>query len=267
MMSYQRSEEHIKNAENARKLALIAAKQAKINRIEEYYKDPSKCHMCKNTICYEKKNTKFCTKSCAAKFNNIGRTKSKESKKKTSESVKEFFKTHDNPRKGIKLPDNLIKKYKITCKVCNSIIEVTHKKKEWKTCGKSECKIQASIYDRSYRNKHRKNVKYFCKELDKEITLESSWEVKLAEWLDTQNLRWTRPKHIKWVDSTGKLRYYFPDFYLIDHNVYLDPKNPYCMKLDQEKLSKIISDGHKIYYGDLQKVKQEIIEYLNKDLT
>lgn len=90
--------------------------------------------------------------------------------------------------------------------------------------------------------------------------LESSWEVKVAEKLDQLKIKWIRPKPLKWVDN-NKTRYYFPDFYLPDYNLYLDPKNPYCMDKDIKKM-KYFEDKINIVYGDIYKVL-EIINNLN----
>ena len=44
---------------------------------------------------------------------------------------------------------------------------------------------------------------------------DSNWEVLFATWLDQQSIIFTRPTtHIQWIDSTGKSRKYFPDFYI-----------------------------------------------------
>jgi len=53
--------------------------------------------------------------------------------------------------------------------------------------------------------------------------LESFNELIVANELDRNHIRWTRPS--KFTLSSGKT--YEPDFYLIDHQVYLDPKAKY----------------------------------------
>jgi hypothetical protein len=69
---------------------------------------------------------------------------------------------------------------------------------------------------------------------------DSKWEVELATLLDKRNISWVVPRQsISWVDSTGKKRKYFPDFFLPDYNVYLDPKNPIVIKIQQEKLNAV----------------------------
>ena len=70
----------------------------------------------------------------------------------------------------------------------------------------------------------------------KGVLLDSSWELAMAERLDELGIQWIRPKPVKWVDSDGKTRHYFPDFYLPEHNLYLDPKNPQAYKVQKSKI-------------------------------
>ena len=72
------------------------------------------------------------------------------------------------------------------------------------------------------------------------VLLDSSWELALAKRLDELKIQWTRPKPLPWADSQGKLHHYFPDFYLPDSNVYLDPKNPAAIESQKEKLGIIL---------------------------
>ncbi len=89
-------------------------------------------------------------------------------------------------------------------------------------------------------SKHRRLVKstreYKCVD-GSMVLLDSSWEEHLAYRLDSLNIKWCRPKNpIKWIDQKGKIRNYFPDFYLEDYDLYLDPKNPYAFISQQEKV-------------------------------
>ena len=68
----------------------------------------------------------------------------------------------------------------------------------------------------------------------KEIWFDSSWEVRVAKSLDENKIKWERPRNgFIWNDEGNK---YYPDFYLIDHDVYLDPKNAYLQKIDKQKI-------------------------------
>lgn len=66
------------------------------------------------------------------------------------------------------------------------------------------------------------------------IWFDSTWEVRVAKSLDENNIKWERPKiGFQWTDEGRK---YYPDFYLPDYNVYLDPKNPYLQQQDKQKI-------------------------------
>lgn len=68
------------------------------------------------------------------------------------------------------------------------------------------------------------------------VKFDSSWEVRLAKKLDADNIKWTRPDPLVYVDKLGLNRHYFPDFYLPDYNLYLDPKNPQAFKVQKDKI-------------------------------
>ena len=92
--------------------------------------------------------------------------------------------------------------------------------------------------------------------------MDSRWEVEIAKWMDAEGIRWDRSKKrhmFRWVDGCGDERKYFPDFYLPDFDVYLDPKNDYYLQRDLPKL-KYVMDAHKvkIFYGRVDAIKTEI---------
>ncbi len=92
--------------------------------------------------------------------------------------------------------------------------------------------------------------------------MDSSWEVELARWMDVEGIKWDRSKKhhmFWWTDSNGNKRRYYPDFYLPDYNVYLDPKNKYRMGLDKSKMAAVIKEnGIKLFWGLLENVKKEV---------
>lgn len=73
------------------------------------------------------------------------------------------------------------------------------------------------------------------------VCLQSTYELECAKILDRLKINWIRPKSIKY-DTT---RRYFPDFYLVDYDIYLDPKNDFLARKDQEKIQKV-SDQNNI---------------------
>lgn len=83
---------------------------------------------------------------------------------------------------------------------------------------------------------------YKCKD-NSIVMLDSSWEVALAKRLDEINVLWIRPQTpMVWIDSEGQSRHYFPDFYLPEYDLYLDPKNPVAFKAQEEKIDWLIAN-------------------------
>ncbi len=68
------------------------------------------------------------------------------------------------------------------------------------------------------------------------VNLDSSYERTVAKLLDAHKIKWNRPKPLIWIDKKNVQHHYFPDFYLVDYDVYLDPKNEYCFKVQKEKI-------------------------------
>ena len=69
------------------------------------------------------------------------------------------------------------------------------------------------------------------------VNLDSSYERTIAKILDEHNIDWIRPKPLDWYSKDGVKHHYFPDFYLTKYDIYLDPKNDYCFKVQAEKIS------------------------------
>jgi len=68
------------------------------------------------------------------------------------------------------------------------------------------------------------------------VMLDSEWERTVAKNLDNANIKWIRPKPLKWYDSEGWRHNYFSDFYIPEWDVYLDPKNDWVEIDQKEKL-------------------------------
>lgn len=75
-------------------------------------------------------------------------------------------------------------------------------------------------------------------------TLGSSYELQVAKSLDDNNIKWDTCKRIQYIDPNGKKRTYTPDIYLIDYDVYLDPKNDFLIENVNPRLG--FSDKEKI---------------------
>ena len=81
----------------------------------------------------------------------------------------------------------------------------------------------------------------------KGIKLDSSYELCVAKELDKHNIKWIRPDYSHsfiWVDKNNISHRYTPDFFLLDYNVYLDPKNDYLINKDADKISRVQSQNN-----------------------
>lgn len=64
----------------------------------------------------------------------------------------------------------------------------------------------------------------------KGVLLGSSYEEELVKDLDKNNVRWEKPMPFIWTSPIdGENHRYYPDIYLTDYNIYLDPKNNYLI--------------------------------------
>lgn len=92
---------------------------------------------------------------------------------------------------------------------------------------------------RALASPHRRLVRSIREYLKKDgtiVQLDSSWEEALAIRLDELGIIWSRPGPIQWVDEYDVKHNYFPDFYLLDFDLYLDPKGPYAFKSQINKI-------------------------------
>lgn len=124
-------------------------------------------------------------------------------------------------------------------------IDIPVSTKKGKTPGdfkgkKHSIETKRILSEKALASNHRrlcKSTRTFIKKDGTELLLDSSWEEKLARLLEEKNYNWIRPDiPIVWIDSNNKKHNYFPDFYLIDHDIYLDPKNPAAFKQQIEKI-------------------------------
>ena len=93
------------------------------------------------------------------------------------------------------------------------------------------------------------------------IILESSYEIRTAVILDSLNIKWIKVRQgYKW-DDNGKTRRYIPDFYLPDHDVFLDPKNDYLIKKDKRKIESAMKlNNMKVIVLDKTQLTEDFIK-------
>lgn len=105
----------------------------------------------------------------------------------------------------------------------------------------------------------------------KGIKLDSRYELAVVEDLDKNKIKWERPHHFVWKDETGNIHRYYPDFYLPEYDVYLDPKNDFLINnkskrfgiTDIEKIQKVSTQNNiKILILDKNHLNWESIKEL-----
>jgi len=124
-----------------------------------------------------------------------------------------------------------------------------HRGNRAKFCSKS-CSSKYTLKGRNLSKEHKErlsisafnnkggysNVKYykiFCPFLNKEINVQGTWELKYAQMLNENKILWNRGKGIflKYILNKNDIkRTYFPDFYLIEKDIYIEIKGFFTEK-------------------------------------
>ena len=88
--------------------------------------------------------------------------------------------------------------------------------------------------------------------------LDSSYEYRVAVVLQKHGIKWIKTTvRFKWLDAKGGEHSYNPDLYLPDYDVYLDPKNDYCIKRDTDKIKRVIEQNKiKVFIVDKEQIKK-----------
>lgn len=210
-------------------------------RVSKYLLNPSICKQCNSPIVdYEKRNNRFCSKSCSTKHSN------KFANRKWSDKAKN--KSIGKPGTYFGKPKELLKFYINNCPICLNDFKTKIKRKMH--CSKVCFHKSISIKNLANPNCGIVNQNcHFCWHISPfagKVFLQSSYELTLAKSLDENNIKWIRPNFISYFhELDNKQRKYFPDFYLIDYDVYLDPKNDFLINFHKNKIQYVI-DQNKI---------------------
>ena len=120
------------------------------------------------------------------------------------------------------------------------------------------------IQEKALASKHRrlmKSTRIYTKKDGIEVLLDSSWEEILAIRLDSLDIEWDRPTEpIIWVDSLGRNRNYFPDFYLLESKLFIDPKNYVAMISQKEKVDWLLANRKDVQFLHSAKECREFME-------
>lgn len=213
-----RSEElKLKNKENSKKAVqasiLVMKKQAEERlkeNIENFLLLDKKCKECNKNIDYQKRETSFCNRSCAAIYNNAKKVYTEEQKNKQKLNGLLIGKKNlidGSTQKGLR------KYFNLNCCICHKDFKVTFEQKLNKTCS-LECKklLHSQV-------NHRENNTYGKSGYYQGIYCASSWE--LAFLIYNKDLG----KDINRCDVTFNYlmkeiqHTYFPDF-IMDNIIY-----------------------------------------------
>ena len=148
--------------------------------------------------------------------------------------VKSYKETLSKTRKNITQQSVDLRNCAISEAHKRGAYDEANKKRKGKAGHKHSDETKKILSEKALASPHRRLRKKMIKY--KDVWLDSSWELYLAQRLDELSIKWIRPEPIKWNDKEGKTHNYFADFYLPDHNLYLDPKNPFAIKVQREKL-------------------------------
>lgn len=225
-----------------------------------------RCPACNKVI--TNADNKYCDSSCFATHHNAKNTKNirqqgykfSNQKRKCSDCG-ELFDTAVNSSKdtcdGCMLPRQMRDR---NCAFCGKLFTLPYWH-EADTCSKDCCRKLLSKLSRE--NPNVGGETNFYKYSYKGITMDSSWEVRLAQYLDEKNVKWIRSRSIcfKWIDLQGDERRYYPDFYLPEHKFYLDPKYQKKLEDDRDKLNRVVTRNQiNLVCGDIDK----LLDYLNR---
>lgn len=87
------------------------------------------------------------------------------------------------------------------------------------------------------------NIKWYTVQnvVGETFVVRGTWELKMARWLNSQNLLWKRKTYLPYVID-GQRRTYTPDFYLPDNDLYIEVKG-YFSTVDRKKLSLVVDQN------------------------
>lgn len=96
--------------------------------------------------------------------------------------------------------------------------------------------ITKKRHENGWDNKCGRALKYkYYSKIAGDITVDGSWELAVAKYLDDKHYNWKRnKKRFKYINLVGNEAFYTPDFYLTDENIYIEVKG-YETELDRCK--------------------------------
>jgi len=208
---------------NSEKLVIWFCAKCKVEQ-EKKYRYALKNNLCLN--CSNKKNANTNTKQRVDK-------------------LKQWYFENENPRKGIKRPQHVVD----ALKKANKGREKTQKEREYRSklfsgtgnpmynkkhteeslkkmidFQKTNLSIRgenSNFYGK--KPKHGNGSWYVCKDGSK-VWMRSSWEIKLAKYLDQNNIEWLYEPKTFPINYGNKKGTYSPDFFLVKEKYFIEVK-------------------------------------------
>ena len=248
----------IKQIENIKQQSIIERNQ----KIQKYLENPIHCQQCSKIIDYHKiKNrNKFCSRSCAGKYNNAARLAAgwahhEHSKKKTSISLRHTA-LHKRVEKLGTEYDFVTVKF-LNCEICSSsYVWSNHKAYASKRFCSKHCQNKHASFKMSKWLSNPNNRKNYGRRSP------SYLEKSFKEWLDNNyNNTYVQEHHVVRYDSNGRfLKNYFIDFYFPMQQVGIEldgTQHRHTVELDSDRDNYLKSIGIEI-------VRITYKEYYNK---
>jgi hypothetical protein len=169
---------------------------------------------------------------------------------KCKKEIIDLYKEYISNEKVL-LPETIINKNFHTkivfnnCKNCQKVFITPKDKAKVFCCGECSSHFRSEwAKKQSFLNQNRnKPWGWYESIYGGRVHLDSSWEYLVAKSLDENKINWIRPTEgFIWYDSKNKNHKYYPDFYLIDYDVFLDPKNKIRREHDAYKLNYIYNN-------------------------
>ncbi len=182
-----------------------------LNRVRLYYAAPKCCGHCQALLVYKDQHKQFCNRSCAASKINATRTRSDDSKAKTSKALKGKTKSLSH-QANINASLRKIMKPRPPCKVCgNPVRSPRHM-----TCStKCKAKRQQTIALTQVKHGGGKKGRY------KGIQCDSSYELAFLVYHLDHGSNIKRCEQILTYTFEGEERPYNPDFQIDDQIIEL----------------------------------------------
>lgn len=169
---------------------------------------------------------KFCSPACSN-----SRIRTEEFKKQASEYAK------NNPKGWAKNPNNVngVKanklkweklRQKLTCKECQQEFEVPYSQRKRKYCS-----VRCSNKNKYHQNSNKKKTCIY-----KGFRMDSGAELVFAQQCDLLNIKWIKNTKIffTFINSSGSTSKYYPDFYLEQHDIWVEIKGKRYIRPDDE---------------------------------